>query len=72
MGRKPATLARQRNGLGAPRLLRFNTKLEATLLREKELRNSKRLKLSKPALPLIAVIEDLLEFALRHRDWRRN
>lgn len=63
-GRKAATVFRQRNGLGSPRLLRFEKKLEEWLLALKDKRNANRLKLGKPALPLIAVIEDVLRAAM--------
>ena len=71
-GRKAATIFRQRNGLGSPRLLRFEKKLESWLLAVKDKRNANRLQLGKPALPLIAVIEDILRAAMLKQKARRN
>ena len=71
-GRKRATLARQREPLDQPRLFRFRKSIAARLLAEKESRNAKRLKLSKPALPLIAILEDVLDAHLPKLNGRRN
>ena len=71
-GRKRATLARQREPLDQPRLFRFRKSIAERLFAVKESRNAKRLKLSKPALPLIAVLEDILDQALPEKNGRRN
>ena len=71
-GPKRSTIFRQRNGLGAPRLMRFETELESWLLSEKNQRNQKRLKLGKNPLPLIAIVEEILREKMLKQNGRRN
>ena len=72
LGKKRSTIFRQRNGIGIPRLIRFERTIEKWLLSVKEQRNANRLKLGKSPLTLVAVIEDILRPAMLKQKARRN